>query len=137
MGVYRMSEEEAKSLGYGHLIPPKVTRASNLDELGRNKLEAKFGRYLDELKHRGDIKGYKFESVKLRLAKRTWYTPDYHAIRSDDAHILYECKGNFWRDDARVKIKVAAEMYPHFRFIAVRWVGKAGGWDFEHFDRRG
>ena len=34
---------------------------------------------------------------------------------------LHECKG-FWRDDARVKIKVAASLYP-FKFIAVTAAG--------------
>jgi hypothetical protein len=42
---------------------------------------------------------------------------------------MHEVKG-FWQDDARVKIKVAASIYP-FKFIAVK---KAkGGWEREEF----
>jgi len=46
---------------------------------------------------------------------------------------MHEVKG-FWQDDARVKIKVAADMYP-FRFIAVKPRAKkdGGGWQTEAF----
>jgi hypothetical protein len=134
MGVYRMSEEEAKALGYGHLVPPKVTRASNLNELGQNKLEARFAHYLETLLNMGAIKRYDFESIKFRLAKKTWYTPDFCVVRSDGRIGCYETKG-FWRDDARVKIKVAAEKYPHIAFIAVRMVNRE--WEFDHIEGRG
>jgi hypothetical protein len=131
----RIPDEQARALGLGDLIPKRKAGrpGSGKDEFGRNKLEAKFGRYLDYIKQRGDIKDYRFESVKFRLAKRTWFTPDYYAIRSDDAHLVFEVKGH-WEDDARVKIKVAAEMYPHLRWAAVRWVDS--GWDFEYFGNR-
>jgi hypothetical protein len=46
---------------------------------------------------------------------------------------LHEVKG-FWQDDARVKIKIAADLYP-MRFIAVRAKLKkeGGGWVVENF----
>jgi hypothetical protein len=124
----RMNEDELRSLGHGDLIPPRVARASNLNELGQNKTEARFDRKLADLKHGGHIVDYSFESLKFRLAGRTWYTPDFVAALPGGSMIVYEVKG-FWRDDARVKIKVAAEMYPHFRWFAVRWVG--GEWVFD------
>lgn len=136
MAALRISDEQARVLGIEAHIPKRAARPANLDEWGRNKLEAKFGRFLDDLKARGDIKDHRFGSVKFRLAKRTWYEPDYCVIRSDNSIVIYECKGH-WEDDARVKIKVAAEMYPHLRWVAVRWVAAAGGWDFEHFEGRG
>ena len=45
----------------------------------------------------------------------------------------HEVKG-FWSDDARVKIKVAADMYP-FRFMALKVLSKknGGGWEVETF----
>ena len=42
---------------------------------------------------------------------------------------VHEVKGH-WVDDARVKIKVAADMYP-FRFIAIKAAG--GNWQTEEF----
>jgi len=51
----------------------------------------------------------------------------------DGAIQCREIKG-FWTDDARVKIKVAADIYP-FQFIAIRALSKksGGGWDQEVF----
>ncbi|MFX6258524.1 DUF1064 domain-containing protein, partial [Acinetobacter baumannii] len=45
----------------------------------------------------------------------------------------HEVKG-FWTDDARVKIKVAAEQYP-LTFLAVKAKAKkdGGGWAIETF----
>ena len=50
-------------------------------------------------------------------------------LRPDGAFEIHEVKGH-WEDDARVKIKVAAELYP-FKFIAARKV--KGAWLFEEF----
>ncbi|WLT04997.1 DUF1064 domain-containing protein [Snodgrassella alvi] len=59
----------------------------------------------------GSVSWYRFEGVKLRLADNTFYTPDYCVMRSDGTMEMHEVKG-FWQDDTRVKIKVAADMYP-------------------------
>jgi len=82
----------------------------------------------------GEILWYRFEGLKLRLADSTFYTPDYGVMCADGLMELHEVKG-FWTDDARVKIKVAADQYP-FRFIAVkaRPKSKGGGWDREVFE---
>ena len=47
--------------------------------------------------------------------------------------LTHEVKG-YWQDDAKVKIKVAAEMYP-LRFVAVRKRAKkdGGGFSIEEF----
>lgn len=81
----------------------------------------------------GSISWYRFEGVKFRLADNTFYTPDYCVMRSDGTMEMHEVKG-FWQDDARVKIKVAADMYP-LKFIAVKRRAKknGGGWSIEEF----
>lgn len=81
----------------------------------------------------GSVSWYRFEGVKLRLADNTFYTPDYCVMRSDGTMEMHEVKG-FWQDDARVKIKVAADMYP-LKFIAVKRRAKknGGGWSIEGF----
>jgi hypothetical protein len=71
-----------------------------------------------------------FEAVTLKLAHDTRYTPDFMVMESDGTITFIECKG-FWREDAKVKIKVAAEMYPMFRFRAVRYSKKM--WHVERF----
>jgi hypothetical protein len=99
-----------------------------------NKTEAAYGALLEQRRMAGEVAWYRFEGMKLRLADNTFYTPDYAVMLADGTMEMHEVKG-FWQDDARVKIKVAAEMYP-FRFIAVRVRSKkeGGGWDVESFE---
>ncbi len=99
-----------------------------------NKTEAAYAQHLEGLKAAGEVAWYAFEGMTFKLADRTRYTPDFAVMRSDGLMELHEVKG-FWRDDARVKIKVAAEMFP-FRFIAVMAKPKkaGGGWSVEVFE---
>ena len=97
-----------------------------------NKTEARYAEYLSGLVLSGEIESYSFEMIKLRLAMSTFYTPDFMVVKLPERHIeLHEVKG-FWRDDARVKIKVAAATYPIFVFRAVQW-DKREGWKVESF----
>jgi len=94
-----------------------------------NALEARYGLWLEAEKREGRIHWYKFEGIKLRLADSTFYTPDYFVVNAAGELEAHECKGH-WEDDARVKIKVAASLYP-FRFIAIKPSLK--GWEVEEF----
>lgn len=96
-----------------------------------NKTEAAYAGHLDALKFNGKIQWYRFEGMKLRLADNTFYTPDFAVMAADGQIELHEVKG-FMQEDANVKIKVAAEMYP-FRFVIVRTKPKkeGGGWKFQ------
>ena len=95
-----------------------------------NKTEAAYAAHLDA---DPDIVWWKFEGLKLRLADKTFYSPDFFVMRRDGALEAHEVKG-FWEDDARVKIKVAASLYP-FRFLALQPAAKkhGGGWKVEEF----
>ncbi len=99
-----------------------------------NKMEAEYARDLELLKQAGDVAWYKFEGFKLRLADSTFYTPDFAVMLSNHEFQCHEIKG-YWQDDARVKIKVAAELYP-FRFLAITKRAKkdGGGWVTEAFE---
>lgn len=99
-----------------------------------NKTEQRYAGQLDLLKHAGEIIDWRFEPFKLRLAYRTFYTPDFVVILPDGAIRIIEVKAH-WEDDARVKIKVAAEVYWWFEFVAVQVVPAAdgGGWKEEQF----
>ena len=98
-----------------------------------NRTEAEYYDYLCGKKFTGEVTWCKFEGVKLRLADKTFYTPDFAVLLPDGRFQLHEVKG-YWMDDARVKIKVAAELYP-FEFIAVKKRAKrdGGGWEVESF----
>lgn len=94
-----------------------------------NKLEASYASQLDLRKAAGEILWYAFETIKLRLANNTFLTVDFFVMTTDLELQAHEVKG-FWEEDARVKIKVAADKYP-FRFIGVRKIKSE--WVFEEF----
>lgn len=110
-----------------------------LQALGRlkpgamNKTEAAYAEHLGQRQQAGEIAWFKFEGVKLRLADNTFYSPDFAVMLVNGELEIHEVKG-FWLDDARAKIKIAADMYP-FRFVAMRARPKkdGGGWAIEEF----
>lgn len=97
-----------------------------------NGLETRYAGRLEEMKRAGRLITWKFEEIKLRMADSTFYTPDFFIMLPDGTVGFHETKG-FWRDDARAKIKIAAELYPMFFFMGVQWDTKAKEWIFERF----
>lgn len=79
-------------------------------------------------------KPWGFEEMSFRLGDGSWYTPDFWTVGTDDVLELHETKGH-WREAARVRIRVAAERYPQFRWKAFRKLPKSLGglWQVEHF----
>ena len=116
-----------------------MTAQRALQALGRlkvgrmNKTEAAYAATLDARRYAGEVAWFKFEGVKLRLADNTFYTPDFAVMLADGALEMHEVKG-FWQDDARAKIKIAADLYP-MRFVAIQARPKkdGGGWSVEEF----
>lgn len=100
----------------------------------RNKTEKAYEDMLKGMQVSGDIIWFKFEGLKLRLADNTFYTPDFFVMMANGQLEAHEVKGH-WQDDARAKIKIAAELYP-FRFIAAKPKPKrdGGGWEIEVFE---
>ncbi len=116
-----------------------ATSMSRMRALGRlkqgvmNGTEQSYAMHLEARKQAGSVQWYKFEGMKFRLADGTFYTPDFVVLDRDGFMEAHEVKG-FWTDDARVKIKVAADQYP-VSFIAIKKLpkSKGGGWDVERF----
>ena len=98
-----------------------------------NKTEAAYDLVLKARYQAGEVMWYKFEGMKFRLADNTFYTPDFAVMLADGQLQMHEVKG-FWQEDGRVKIKVAADMYP-YAFIALKKIAKnkGGGWAKEFF----
>jgi hypothetical protein len=96
-----------------------------------NGTEKAYALHLEARKQSGAVLWYKFEGMKFRLADGTFYTPDFIVLDSSGFMEAHEVKG-FWTDDARVKIKVAADLYP-LSFIAIKRLPRGGGWDIERF----
>ena len=95
------------------------------DEAKLNKTERAFLQFL-RVARSGCWIGV--QNITLKLADDTRYTPDLSCVGTQGNLHFWEVKG-FWRDDARVKIKVAARMFPWARFTAVQRI--KGEWKFE------
>lgn len=91
-----------------------------------NHTEARYAVLLDQRLRAGAVRWFEYEPVTFRLGDDTRYTPDFMLQLADGTIELHEVKG-FWRDDARVKIKVAARLFPFFTFRVVKAL-KGGGW---------
>ena len=83
-----------------------------------NGMEARYAQELERRRMAGEVSHWSFEAMKLRLADRTWYTPDFRVLMPDGSIECHEVKG-FREAAGQVKIKVAAELHP-FRFVMVR-----------------
>lgn len=114
-----------------------------LQALGRlkvgamNKTEMAYSNRLELLLRAGEIAWYRFEGLKLRLADNTFFTPDFAVMRADGLIECHEVKGAraIFQEDAKVKVKVAAEAYP-FRFIVAFSVMHRGqrSWELDVFE---
>ena len=143
---FRLTIEEARSLGIdvdallgGADAPapqPEATpkRAKPAD--GPNKTELRFQRRLEQYKHDGRIRDFKFEPEKLRLAGRCWYTPDWRVELLDRSILFAEIKGGFAREDALIKLKVCADIHACYDFKIFRYDRKTG-WTCRDVTRTG
>ncbi len=98
-----------------------------------NATEKDYADLLERQRISGGILWYKFEGIKLRLADATFYSPDFSVMTASNELEMHEVKG-YWQDDAKVKIKVASDLYP-FRFVAVTKRPKkaGGGWEYVEY----
>ena len=96
-----------------------------------NSIEEEFSWILEQQKRAGEIVDYAFEAMTFRLADRTTYTPDFVIVHHDHFELVdvkargvakigiskktgkpYKKQWTSKRDDAAVKMKVAAERFP-------------------------
>lgn len=117
---------------------PKPTSTQRMQALGRlkagqmNKTEERFAQHLELERHTGRVQWWKFEGIKLMLAKNTSLTVDFAVLPDTGILTMIDVKGSraMVTDDARVKMKLAAELYPLvFKMAYPRPKGE--GWDIE------
>ena len=116
----------------------KQNGTQRMQALGRmktgqmNKTEERFAQMLELERHAGKVQWWKFEGIKLMLAKNTSLTVDFAILPETDILTLIDVKGSkaMVTDDARVKMKLAAELYP-FVFKLAYPRAKGEGWDIE------
>ena len=113
-----------------------------------NTIEVEFAWLLEERKRKGEIVDYVFEGLTFRLADRTTYTPDFLIVYADHFELVdvkargikktmcgkdgrpHVVQWSSKRDDAAVKIKVAAALFPWMQW-AYCYKEADGGWTRE------
>jgi len=106
-----------------------------------NSTESLYAEQLYARKLAGEIVDYGFERIKFRLADLTFYTPDFDVQLADGTIEFHEVKAATSKgvvlveDDAKVKIKVAAALFPQFGFMMAAKLPKkaGGGWIFTNY----
>lgn len=119
----RISKADARELGI-EIDWSKATEPVKPKAREPNKWEAEYGERLVGMAWPERI-GIFYEAIKLPLADRTTYTPDWVVVTRDGIE-FHEVKG-FPRAAGMVKLKIAAEMYPWAKFVLAtkkngRWV---------------
>lgn len=119
----------------------KVNAPAKSKSKGMNKAETFYSYELERQRQHGEIRTWKFEAIRFILAERTTYTPDFLVWMKNGDICLHEVKAvwrstgkSHWEDDARAKIKIAAELFPEFQFYGVWWDG--GQFNYEYFGSR-
>lgn len=112
----------------------RMFAAGRLKSGQMNKLEGAYAEHLKALQRAGEVNWWRFEGIKLRLADKTFFNVDFAVMLSNGELQMHEVKG-FMMDDANVKLKVAADLYP-FRFMLVR-KAKGGQWTITEVGNQG
>lgn len=106
-------------------VTPRAKGNVHERDRGMNKTEMAYRRHLEGEKREGRILWFDYECMKLRLADRCFYTPDF-MVMDADGHIIFVDTKALWKsigkpgiaEDALIKMKGVAEKYPMFTFKA-------------------
>jgi hypothetical protein len=138
----RYQEEVARQLGNGKplgLARAEAVRAVEVEAKPRlrqrrtpklNKLELA---WLDVLQRQHPTDRIHSQSITLQLGNGVRYTPDFVVVMpglATEGITAYETKGRHMWDDAAVKLKVAAALYPWIKFVLVSR-NEVGAWRVE------
>jgi len=120
---------------WGHLMRIFGKSKAGLFALGRlktgerNRTEQAYENVLKTMLISGEILWYSFDSIKLRLANNTFLSVDFFILTKDFKLQAVDVKGSLAiiTDDAKVKMKVAAEKFPWEFFYAIPKPKREGG----------
>lgn len=95
------------------------------DEARLNKTEKAF---LEYLRHTAQVKCLHIMAITLKLAFDCRLTPDFSYYSEGGQLTFIDVKG-WQREDALIKMKVAARTFPEWRFVIVKRIKRE--WKFE------
>lgn len=130
----KLARKTAPAAGSAAAAPPSAPAANSVARGQKkpgemNSLERAYeAEVLKPALQAGEILWYAYESVKLKLAPKTHLTVDFFVMTKAGELEAHETKG-FMREDANVKLKVAAAAFP-FRFLLIKQRAKKAGGGF-------
>lgn len=99
----------------------------------KSNLERSYALWLDSKVSRGEIRGWTYEALKLRIGpvgENAWYTPDFLVTANSGALEIHETKG--YRERAGVvRFKAAAQIHSGFKFVLIEQ--KKDEWRMKEF----
>lgn len=93
-----------------------------------NGVESRYAQHLEMRKRGGDIADWKFEAFTLKLAHDCRFTPDFWILENSGHQTFIDVKGTkrkagiekpYSTEDAALKIRWAASMFPCFKFLVM------------------
>lgn len=120
--------------------PAPKARLRALGRMKAGRMNQTEQRYADEVlepaRQAGTILWWRFEGMTFKLADDCRITPDFDVMTADGLLEVHDVKGSaaVFEDDAKVKMRVLADMFP-VRVIAVWPIPKkqGGGWQTHEF----
>lgn len=100
----------------------KATRVDRTLPKYKSKWEQEYADILQARLLTGEIRWWKYEALRFRLAAGAMVTIDFAVVAKDGTFEMHEVKGQ-WREAAKVRWKFLLEHYP-FVFLLVRKKGK-------------
>lgn len=110
--------------------PPESVQTEKKLRQNSKKLNKTEQRYLEYLQQKMPTTKIRCQEITLLIGNGVRYTPDFAFNAGVNGWQMHETKG-FMRDDAAVKIKVAASQYPEFHFRLVWWDKVTYDWKFQ------
>lgn len=100
-----------------------------------NGTEKAYSMRLEAMRQRGEILGWLFHPLRVRLADSTFYEVDFLVLQADMRIAIHEVKGGHTTDKGQIKIKLCAEVLPWFVFYKAtkQPERRGGGWVLEEY----
>jgi hypothetical protein len=91
---------------------------------GMNLTERRYAEGLEARRLFGEIREWFFEPDTLPLGPEMTFKPDFRVEHLNNTVEYVDVKGRHMWEDATVKIKAAAVLYPEFLFVQAKWTGR-------------
>lgn len=121
-GCAKSPAPAATSMRPPAFVAPDLAPRESTDEAKLNKTERAYLAHLLMLK----VPNLRVQKITLKLAWDTRLTVDFTYVDENGRLTFVDVKG-FQREDALIKMRVAASQYPEFRFVIVK--REKGGWE--------